>query len=176
MILVLGGSGSGKSAYAEERIKKISLEKRLPVYYVATMKVYGAEEEKIVERHKQLRAGKGFFAVEQPTDLCQVLDKVEEDCAVILECLSNLCANEMFNDNEILSEDTVVAKICDHIKGVNEKVKDMVVVSNNIFDDGVAYDETTLAYIRALGRINRYTAQLAEEVWETVVGIPVQIK
>ena len=42
--LVLGGSGSGKSAYAEHL-----LDGKTNKYYIATMQVYDAEGEKIVK-------------------------------------------------------------------------------------------------------------------------------
>ncbi len=62
--LVLGGSGSGKSAYAEHL-----LDGKTNKYYIATMQVYDAEGEKKVARHRKLRAGKGFVTIEQPRDL-----------------------------------------------------------------------------------------------------------
>ena len=57
--LVLGGSGSGKSAYAEHL-----LDGKTNKYYIATMQVYDAEGEKKVARHRRLRAGKGFVTIE----------------------------------------------------------------------------------------------------------------
>ena len=65
--LVLGGSGSGKSAYAEHL-----LDGKTNKYYIATMQVYDAEGEKKVARHRRLRAGKGFVTIEQPRDIGEV--------------------------------------------------------------------------------------------------------
>lgn len=47
--LVIGGSGSGKSAYAEQMAVKAAGNGSL--YYVATMQVYDEEGKKKVERH-----------------------------------------------------------------------------------------------------------------------------
>ena len=66
MTLVLGGSGSGKSAYAEQLLDGYSRK-----YYIATMQVFDAESEKRVAHHRQLRAGKGFVTVEQPRSIAQ---------------------------------------------------------------------------------------------------------
>ena len=52
----------------------------------------------------------------------------------------------------------------------------MVVVSNNVFEDGIQYDTGTGEYLNALGRINERLAVLADEVIEVVVGIPVILK
>ena len=65
--LVLGGSGSGKSAYAEHL-----LDGKTNKYYIATMQVYDAEGEKKVARHRRLRAGKGFVTMEQLRDIGEV--------------------------------------------------------------------------------------------------------
>ena len=45
--MINGGSGSGKSAYAEECIVRMS--QGLSRYYLATMQVYGEEGRKKVE-------------------------------------------------------------------------------------------------------------------------------
>ena len=52
MILVIGGSGSGKSAYAEKVALECQKEKRH--FYLATMHVFGEEGQKKVERHRKL--------------------------------------------------------------------------------------------------------------------------
>ena len=50
LILVTGGSGSGKSAFAEQ--KAVSLAAGGELVYLATMQVYGEEGKKKVERHR----------------------------------------------------------------------------------------------------------------------------
>ena len=186
--LVLGGSGSGKSAYAEHL-----LDGKTNKYYIATMQVYDAEGEKKVARHRKLRAGKGFITIEQPRAIGEVdfpegAQQAEEisdgagqnvkklpRCA-LLECMSNLVANEMFSGEEIVPEEEVVRQILQGIKILATNVDELVIVSNNVFEDGISYDATTQAYIRALGRINTGVAALADTVTEVVVGIPVPVK
>ena len=98
MILVIGGSGSGKSAYAEKVALECQKEKRH--FYLATMHVFGEEGQKKVERHKRMRAGKGFVTIEQPTDIMQCLPALREagGGVVLLECMSNLTANELYDE------------------------------------------------------------------------------
>ena len=73
MILITGGSGSGKSAYGEKRILEAG---EMTRYYIATMEVFGEEGRKKVERHKMLRQGKGFITIESPKDVGRV-EKLE---------------------------------------------------------------------------------------------------
>ena len=61
--LVTGGSGSGKSEYAENWLT--GRNKKDGTYiYIATMQPYTEETMKKIERHHRLRAGKGFRTLE----------------------------------------------------------------------------------------------------------------
>ena len=55
MTVVTGGSGSGKSAFAEDKIVSFGPAKRI---YIATMHPYDEESHKRVARHQKMRAGK----------------------------------------------------------------------------------------------------------------------
>ena len=56
------------------------------------------------------------------------------------------------------------------------KVKDFIIVTNNVFEDGIVYDETTMNYIKTLGCINQELAKMADIIIEVVVGIPIIVK
>ncbi|MBO5452324.1 MAG: bifunctional adenosylcobinamide kinase/adenosylcobinamide-phosphate guanylyltransferase [Lachnospiraceae bacterium] len=175
MTLIIGGSGSGKSAYAEDYV--VSLSEKKKKYYIATMQIYDDEGEKKMERHRMLRSGKGFFTIEQPVDIKKAVEKMENgEKTALLECVSNLTANEMFSEEVPVTEEVITEKIVGGIVSLNEQLSHLVIVSNNIFEDGKEYDETTMAYIRAMGRINQKLAELADEVVEVVVGIPLVVK
>ena len=190
--LVTGGSGSGKSAYAESLLYSCEGIR----YYIATMQIYDAEGEKKVERHRKLRAGKGVLTIESPMNV----GKIRFACAgeaeqaqyrqgaerkvqgssgkksALLECMSNLTANEMFTKDGMKSEEEVVEKIVSEIQTLSQKLDNLVIVTNNVFEDGVIYDAGTMEYLKALGRINAALARLADRVAEVVVGIPVELK
>ena len=195
MVLVVGGSGSGKSSYAEkvtvslaqESVKEITKSENTSLsdfklniakkYYLATMQVFDDEGRKKVDRHRNLRNGKGFFTIEQPTRISGALEKMEDgDRTVLLECISNLTANEMFSEKKAMTEIQVTENVIRDIKMLKEQTNHLVVVSNNVFEDGITYDETTTKYIRAMGKINQKLAALADRVVEVVEGIPVIIK
>ena len=195
MVLVVGGSGSGKSSYAEkvtvslaqESVKEITKPENTSLsdlelhtakkYYLATMQVFDDEGRKKVDRHRNLRNGKGFFTIEQPTRISGALEKMEDgDRTVLLECISNLTANEMFSEKKAMTEIQVTENVIRDIKMLKEQTNHLVVVSNNVFEDGITYDETTTKYIQAMGKINQKLAALADRVVEVVAGIPVIIK
>lgn len=90
--------------------------------------------------------------------------------------MSNLVANEMFREDEIRDGKLVQKSIIGGIKEVLKTVKDFIIVTNNVFEDGIIYDETTMNYIRTMGCINQELAKMADRVIEVVVGIPIIVK
>ena len=82
----------------------------------------------------------------------------------------------MFSGEAPATEEVIIEKIVGGIAVLNRELTHLVIVSNNVFEDGNVYDKTTMAYIRAMGRINQKLAEMADEVVEVVVGIPIVIK
>ena len=96
MTLVVGGSASGKSAYAE----KLALQMPGPHYYLATMKPFGKEAERRIRRHRELRQGKGFHTLECHKGLEACCTNIQQaEGTALLECLGNAVANELFTDS-----------------------------------------------------------------------------
>lgn len=175
MLLITGGSGSGKSAYAEKTA--VALAGAGELYYLATMQVYDGEGRKKVERHQRLRAGNGFQTIEQPVNISEAVNKMKTGPkTVLLECMSNLAANEMFSRDEIRQTEEVTEKIYEGICLLSENTDNLLIVTNNVFEDGIIYDTSTNNYLEALGKINEKLAELADAVTEVVVGIPVPVK
>lgn len=170
MVLIIGGSGSGKSAFAESYL--LHHAKDGERYYLATMKIYGEEGRKKVERHRKMREGKGFLTIEQPNNLEAILPNIREDSAVLLECMSNLTANEMFSETGILSGKETVRRVLCEIEQLKRRSGLLVIVTNNVFEDGICYEQETMEYNRALANINCHLAKQADTVVEVLAGIP----
>lgn len=175
LTLIIGGSGSGKSVYAEEYAERVSSGKKK--YYLATMQAYGEESQRKIERHRKLRQGKQFTTIEQPYSIAEALQKInEEEAVILLECMTNLTANEMFRTDPPQQSQCVIDKIINDIAVLRSAVSHLIIVSGNVFEDGIEYDAMTMEYIQAMGRINECLAEKAEHVIEVVVGIPVSMK
>lgn len=174
LTLILGGSGSGKSAYAEDYLLRIAADKKK--YYIATMQVWDEEMQAKVDRHHRLRQGKGFTTIEQPTALEQAVTQMEPEGAALLECMSNLAANEMFSGAQPEDRQVVIEKILRGVEALKKQADPLVIVTNNVFEDGIIYDSATMEYIEALGRINERLAAEADEVVEVTAGIPQRLK
>lgn len=176
VILVTGGSGSGKSQYAENRTVKLNTSCSNLVY-IATMMPRDEESFQKIERHQQLRKDKGFQTVECYKDIEKL--KLEGKPIILLECMSNLLANEMYdgevakrNDKECFLREKIVSGI-EHLI---EQSSHVIVVTNEVFSDGEPYDEETNQYITILGNINQEIGNKAAQVIEVVCGLPIEIK
>ena len=194
--LVTGGSGSGKSEYGEGLILDIPDGER---FYIATMEPSGREAERRIARHRKLREGKGFFTIERPRDLGGLILPGEGRKNVLLECVSNLAANEMFGGGacgltesageagacgpaELAGETgldrltELARRIVSDIRSLARQADHLVIVTNQVGEDGCCYDRETRTYIALVGRVNQELAKLADQVTEVVFGIPVIVK
>ncbi len=168
LILVIGGSGSGKSEYAERRCSELSSGKKL---YIAAMEPCDEEGFARVARHRRMRDGKGFDTLECHTHLEQA--KIPPCDTVLLECLSNLLANEMFSPDGRQEAAQAAAAILRGVMRLAERVDHVVVVTNQVFSDGVTYTPETELYRQCLAKINREIGSAAVVGVEVVRGIPV---
>ena len=166
--LVVGGAASGKSEYAESLVLQ-----DLPRYYIAAMQPFGEAAQRRIARHRELRKGKGFETAERYTGLAQFIPPRRFE-GILLECLSNLLANEMFSPDG--AGEAAAGAVMDGVSALEAHCGTLVAVANEIFSDGVAYPEETARYIRALAEINRALAGRAYAVYESVCGILCRIK
>lgn len=182
LYMVTGGSASGKSEYAENlavsQHKKNFSDGNL--FYVATMYPYDEESRQRVKKHQNMRQGKGF----------QTMEKYVHDFGIhagrsdvfLLECMSNLLANEMYLEEGWRkkygkgSTSEIPEIIVQYIDDLEKKAGCVVVVTNEIFSDGMEYDPETAMYIQMLGEINQILAKKAEGVVEVVCSIPIYQK
>ena len=171
--LVTGGSGSGKSAYAESRICEWNRQGPNPLFYIATMYPYGEETEKKIERHRILRKGKGFETLEWYTGLKQHLEEGSlKGADVLLECMSNLVANEMYMESGAGCH--ADQAILEGIQELNRQCANVVIVTNEVFSESVPDSPEMKEYKRILGRINCEIAVMADQVTEVIYGIAKQ--
>ncbi len=166
LVLITGGSKNGKSAIAE----KIIVNYDLPRFYIATMEPYSIEASAIIERHQKMRAEKHFTTIEKYTDIHQI--NLPQNSAVLLECMGNLCANEMFS-NRI---DNPVDKILFGIEYLRQNSEIVIIVTSQVGDDGISYPIETMKYMQIMGIINQKIAEISDIVIEAVYGIPVFLK
>lgn len=163
-VLIIGYPDSGKSALAEKMVTEMSdPDHRI---YIATMIPYGSEGRARIEKHRRMRAGKGFITIEAPYDIGDALKTVGEarnfnidDMTVLLECVSNLAANELFERHA--DPDEMIERICEDVRRIAEKARNLIIVSNH-FEIEESFDDETRRYADALDRLNEKLSLLAD--------------
>ena len=167
-IFICGTSGSGKSFYAEERLENFSGSQK---FYIATAKIYDEEMRERVKKHKAMRKNKGFATIEKTFDVGTI--KIPGASSVLIEALTTWLANEMFEHEEKFS---AAEKILGDFHALKARCKNIILVSDDIFSDGIIYDELTEQYIKALAGLTKNFAAEADEVIECFAGLPIRLK
>ena len=205
LTMIIGGSGSGKSLFAEEYVIQVCKEiekttSSCQCVYIATMIPSGSETLKKIERHREQRQGKDFLVKEQYQDIFATLESRKDgeeknevegtkSSVVLLECLSNLVANELYDQDRIeqwinekkaqkrdLWAKYIVKKIVRDIQILEKQCDHLVVVTNDVFREGFGIWEGTKEYLWCLGAINQELVKDATSCYEVVAGIPICIK
>ncbi|MCI8661329.1 MAG: bifunctional adenosylcobinamide kinase/adenosylcobinamide-phosphate guanylyltransferase [Lachnospiraceae bacterium] len=171
--LITGGSASGKSRFGEQAALDTGAGCR---YYIATMEPWGREGRERVSRHRRQREGKGFHTIEAYHNLETVFLESgnREDRVILLECMSNLVANEQFGTGG--SDEEILGRIFGGVRHLQDQGKDLIIITNEVFSDGSLYERETLRYLKLLGQANRKLALWADQVTEVIYGIGVGIK
>lgn len=190
--VITGGSGSGKSAYAEAQAVRLSKagNRNLKKYYIATMEPFGEETLCKIRRHREMRDGKDFCTVECYVNLAGLADRfpeIEAETAagaagdkeacrpvVLLECMSNLAANEMYRPDG--AKERAAECILQGVRKLCEYCRHVVIVTNEVCSEGTEDSAEMRQYKRVLSEINCALAQSADAVTEVVYGIPVEVK
>ena len=171
--LVTGGSGSGKSEFAEKIAVYLKKTKNKDLIYLATMMPFGKETLLKIKKHQEMRKNKGFSTIEVFSEFKKFSEKYNfNNKIILLECMSNLIANEMFSDNNT----NVISDVIYGIKNISKNENDLIIVTNEVFSDGLQYDNETIEYIKNLGNVNCEISNFADNVIEVVYGIPLNIK
>ena len=169
-ILLTGGSACGKSKFAETVASQLCE----PHWYLATMRPYGTESLVKIARHKNMREEMGFFTIERDVDIAGVGSV--SGGTILLECMCNLTANELFDEKGSIDENAY-ERILNGIISLEDRCENLIVVTNDVGSGtAAAYDDKTLLYVEVLGRLNAVLALRFDTVYELVCGIPLCIK
>lgn len=159
-ILISGPNGSGKSAFAESLIAGTAG----PRYYIAAMRCQTEENQRRIEKHRRQRAGLGFVTLEEPYSL-RGLD-LPADGVALLEDVSNLLANNMFEKN------LGPGQVLEDILSLSRRCGTLIAVTISGLSEA-GYEGETAGYIRALNEVNGKLAEAFDGVAEMENGRPV---
>jgi adenosylcobinamide kinase/adenosylcobinamide-phosphate guanylyltransferase len=177
LILVLGGSRSGKSEYAE----KIAVDTNKRVAYIATAAICDEEMAARVRLHRERRPG-NWVTVEEETDIPGVLAKYGQGDVLLLDCaavwITNLLLKQQHSDLEadaIKKEQHILEQVARISEAVG-KGADLIVVSSEVGLGLIPEYPLGRLFRDLVGKANQLLASKADSVFLLVAGIPMEIK
>ena len=165
--LNLGGSKSGKSMYGQNLARDI-YNGDGKLYYVATMKPCDKEDEERIQNHIKARLGYGFHTIECNRNIISILEKVNKRDIILIDSLTSLLVNEMFNGKEF--NKNIYSKIANEILEIGKKVRSLIVVSDYIFSNSFLYDNYTNEFLKELSYATRILTKDMDYVFECSYG------
>lgn len=166
IILITGGSRSGKSTYAE----KLALELSDHPVYLATARIWDEEFRERVRRH-QARRGPQWTNIEEEKQLSR---HALEGRVVLVDCLTLWCTNFFFDLGSDVDQALAAAQA--EFDRFTQQDATFILVTNEIGMGGTSDNEIQRKFTDLQGWMNQYVAAHADQVILMVSGIPVKIK
>lgn len=166
VVLITGGSRSGKSSYAE----KLALELSENPVYLATARIWDEEFRERVQRH-QARRGPQWTNIEEEKYLSR---HTLAGRVIVVDCLTLWCTNFFFDLESDVDRALEAAKA--EFDRFTAQEATFLFVTNEIGMGGTSDNEIQRKFTDLQGWMNQYVAARADEVILLVSGIPVKIK
>ena len=181
VIMVTGGSRSGKSVLAEE--KAVEYGKR-SVLYVATAIATDDDMKERIRIHQERRDSQ-WGTYEGYRELGAVIRETEKS-TILLDCITVLITNILFEEErdfdsltrtEIADiEADVMRELGDIIKGARDGNKTLILVTNELGMSMVSAYRLGRIFTDMAGKANQLLASLSDEVYMSISGIPLRLK
>jgi adenosylcobinamide kinase/adenosylcobinamide-phosphate guanylyltransferase len=174
--LVLGGARSGKSRFAEEKVKCEQHKSKLTaLHYVATAIAFDEEMESRIAHHKQ-RRGNEWQEHHFPVHLPQKLDCFTDKDIVLVDCLTVWLNNVIYNDGQTVEVSQLALLVENLTQQLRLTRSNIVLVSNEVGFGVVPMGKDTRLFVDHAGWMNQKIAAIADNVILVVAGIPIALK
>jgi adenosylcobinamide kinase/adenosylcobinamide-phosphate guanylyltransferase len=175
IVLVTGGSRSGKSAYAQ----KLGETLRPPRTFIATCPVLDDEMRERIRKHQQARAAHDWQTVEETANLAEAVRGAKASHVVLVDCLSlwvnNLMYEAQLAGNSVTEDE--ISRRCQEVLAACAEVSGTVIFVTNEVGMGIIPENALARRFRDLaGRCNQVMAAKADAVTLMVAGLPVELK
>ncbi len=175
IILITGGSRSGKSTYAQTFAESISGIRT----YIATCPCIDEEMEKRIRKHREARQASSWQTIEETKDLAGALQRAKESKVIMVDCLT-LWINNLMYEAELQGKDITEEDIAMLCRGLIEVCDDLpgtvIFVTNEVGMGIIPENPASRLYRDLAGRCNQIIAGRADAVTFLISGLPLNIK
>ncbi len=175
LILITGGSRSGKSAFAQQMAEQISGER----CFIATCPHTDPEMNERIRRHQKEREGRDWQSIEEPLFLDKAIKDCSPEATILIDCLTLWINNLMYQAEQEKNElvEDRVAGLAEQLGRAARSHSGTIILVTNEVGLGVVPDNAMARCYRDLvGRCNQVIASMADQVFLVTCGIPTQIK
>ena len=168
IVLIGGGSRSGKSRYALEYARQ----KGRPLAFIATAETRDDEMRLRVANHRRER-GDDFITIEEPLLLERALaEAVQRYRAIVVDCLTLWLSNLMLDDrpHDIGRETSSL------LRTAAETEAAVLLVANEVGCGIVPENELARRFRDLAGAMNQQAGRAAAEIYWMAFGYPVRVK
>jgi adenosylcobinamide kinase/adenosylcobinamide-phosphate guanylyltransferase len=175
--LVLGGARSGKSSYAEEKVKFLHQDNAhcSSLHYVATAIAFDDEMALRIAHHQQ-RRGHEWIEHHIPVNLTQKLDSFNDKDVVLVDCLTVWLNNLIYNNGLELDASQLALQLDEMVERLKHTQSNIVLVANEVGFGVVPLGKETRLFVDHAGWLNQKIAKIADNVVLVVAGIPIALK
>ncbi|MCQ6276940.1 bifunctional adenosylcobinamide kinase/adenosylcobinamide-phosphate guanylyltransferase [Bacillus sp. V3B] len=183
IIFITGGVRSGKSRFAEKMaMELLSFSSGKQLHYIAAMQASDSEMNLRISRHQEerLQSGYQWKTWEQPISIGELAPFFQQDDIVLLDCLTTWLNNELFFVEDKWQEDqfrvTLFEKMYQGISAISQKVKCLIIVSNEVLYEPMGNNDLVFSYHQLLGKLHQSIVANAHQAFLVEAGIPVLMK
>lgn len=179
VVLVTGGSRSGKSTFAESLLKD-----KEDVLYIATAIVTDSEMEDRIKKHRDRRSP-NWDTLEGFKDLDKKLKDYKNEY-ILLDCVTIMLTNLMFECERDFDHMTMegIDELLQYIKSqfdllifrTKELDRTLIMVTNEVGYGLVPEYKLSRIFRDMAGSVNQHIASLSDEVYLVACGLPVKLK
>ncbi len=178
--LVLGGTKSGKSSWAQQRAREREAQLQLPVLYIATAEGRDEGMRSRIAEHKAARPSH-WITLEEPLRVSEVIREASrEKSAVILDCLTLLSSNLLMELGDPPDRDEAHRAVLGEVEALLDEASqcscEVILISNYVEAGLVAPTYLGGLFQDIAGMTHQQCAGSAREVIMMIAGIPQQLK
>ncbi|QHE61763.1 bifunctional adenosylcobinamide kinase/adenosylcobinamide-phosphate guanylyltransferase [Rossellomorea vietnamensis] len=176
LFFITGGVRCGKSSYAEKLASELKTSNEILIYLACGVCTDWEMEKRILKHRLDRRSShEKWTTIERPLAIGDIVDTIPSNSIVLLDCLTTLLTNELFN-GDMGGGRYVEDSIYESVIQLADRVKALLVVSNELFHDIPPETDEILQFQRTLGRLHRSLVEKSYIAIDMTVGIPVMKK
>lgn len=170
--LILGGSRSGKSSYAEQQASASGK----PVIYIATAQANDSQMQARIVCHQHARP-QHWKTIEEPLQLAKIIhNQHQKNTCLLVDCLTLWLNNILFNQQGELQEKTFEDETQSLYAVLPQVSGRLILVTNEVGLGGVASNPMARRFTDEAGLLHQKIATLSDRVVLVTAGLPQVLK